>query len=106
MSLALDVGFLPLCDCAPLVAAYELGFAAEEGIELTLRRERSWSALRDKLALNRLDAAHMLSPTPIAMSMGLGGLPPFKVAACISVIAVVRSLQLCTSRPLNTISIR
>lgn len=75
MTVRLDVGFLPLADCAPLVAALELGFAAEEGIELTLRRERSWSALRDKLALNRLDAAHMLSPVPIAMSMGLGGLP-------------------------------
>lgn len=75
MTISLDVGFLPLCDCAPLVVAHELGFAASEGLELRLRRERSWSALRDKLALNRLDAAHMLAPVPVAMSMGLGGLP-------------------------------
>ena len=75
MTEALDIGFLPLCDAAPVVAAQEMGFAAEEGLELRLRRERSWSALRDKLALRRLDAAHMLAPTPVAMSMGLGGLP-------------------------------
>jgi NitT/TauT family transport system ATP-binding protein len=72
---ALDVGFLPLVDCAPLVVAHELGFAAEEGFDLRLRREPSWSALRDKLAMGRLDAVHMLSPVPVAMSMGLGGLP-------------------------------
>jgi ABC-type nitrate/sulfonate/bicarbonate transport system substrate-binding protein len=50
---ALDVGFLPLVDCAPLVVAHELGFAAEEGFDLRLRREPSWSALRDKLAMGR-----------------------------------------------------
>lgn len=72
---SLDVGFLPLVDAAPLVVAHELGFAAEEGFELRLRRENSWSAIRDKLALGRLDAAHMLAPLPVAMSMGLGGLP-------------------------------
>lgn len=72
---SLDVGFLPLVDAAPLVVAHELGFATEEGFELRLRRENSWSAIRDKLALGRLDAAHMLAPAPVAMSMGLGGLP-------------------------------
>ncbi|MEM7768772.1 MAG: CmpA/NrtA family ABC transporter substrate-binding protein, partial [Pseudomonadota bacterium] len=33
------------------------------------------SALRDHLALGALEAAHMLSPVPVAMSLGLGGLP-------------------------------
>lgn len=71
----LDVGFLPLVDCAPLVVAREIGFADEEGLDLVLHREPSWSALRDKLALGRLAAAHMLAPVPVAMSMGLGGMP-------------------------------
>ncbi|MEM7547863.1 MAG: CmpA/NrtA family ABC transporter substrate-binding protein [Pseudomonadota bacterium] len=68
-------GFVPLVDCAPLVVARELGFAAEEGVDLTLKRMPSWSALRDQLVFGALDAAHMLSPMPVAMSMGLGGAP-------------------------------
>lgn len=71
----LNCGYLPLVDCAPLVIAKELGFASEEGVTLNLVRQPSWSALRDMLALGHLDAAQMLSPMPVAMSIGLGGLP-------------------------------
>ncbi|MGF1501202.1 MAG: CmpA/NrtA family ABC transporter substrate-binding protein [Paracoccaceae bacterium] len=71
---SIDCGFIPLVDAAPLVIAREMGFAAEEGFDLRLHREPSWSALRDKLALGRLTAAHMLAPVPVAMSMGIGGL--------------------------------
>jgi len=68
-------GFIPLVDCAPLVVAQELGYAAEEGVELELLRQPSWSAIRDALVLDAVDCAQMLSPMPVAMSMGLGGLP-------------------------------
>ncbi|MEO1637694.1 MAG: CmpA/NrtA family ABC transporter substrate-binding protein [Pseudomonadota bacterium] len=71
----LNCGYVALVDCAPLVIAEELGFAAEEGLALNLIRQPSWSALRDMLALGHLDAAQMLSPMPVAMSIGLGGLP-------------------------------
>lgn len=71
----LNCGYVPLVDCAPLVIAKELGFADEQGIALNLVRQPSWSALRDMLALGHLDAAQMLSPMPVAMSIGLGGLP-------------------------------
>lgn len=67
-------GYVPLVDCAPLIIARELGFAAEEGLDLNLVRQPSWSALRDMLALGHLDAAQMLSPMPVAMSLGMGGL--------------------------------
>lgn len=70
----LNCGYVPLVDCAPLIIAKELGFAHEEGVELNLMRQPSWSALRDMLALGHLDAAQMLSPMPIAMSLGMGGL--------------------------------
>lgn len=69
----LNLGYVPLVDAAPLVIARELGFAAEEGLTLNLLRQPGWSALRDLLALGQLDAAHILSPLPIAMSLGLGG---------------------------------
>jgi ABC-type nitrate/sulfonate/bicarbonate transport system substrate-binding protein len=71
----LNCGYVPLVDCAPLVIAKELGFAAEEGLAFNLVRQPSWSALRDMLALGHLDAAQMLSPMPVAMSIGFGGLP-------------------------------
>jgi ABC-type nitrate/sulfonate/bicarbonate transport system substrate-binding protein len=71
----LNCGYVPLVDCAPLVIAKDLGFASEEGLALNLVRQPSWSALRDMLALGHLDVAQMLSPMPVAMSIGLGGLP-------------------------------
>ncbi|MBW4960693.1 CmpA/NrtA family ABC transporter substrate-binding protein [Sulfitobacter sp. CW3] len=70
-----ECGYLPLVDSAPLIIAKELQFAAEEGLDLSLVRQPSWSALRDMLALGHLDFAHMLSPMPVAMSLGLGGMP-------------------------------
>lgn len=69
----LSVGFIPLVDAAPLIVAQEMGFAAEEGIALDLRRAPSWSALRDILSFGQVEAAHMLSPVPVATALGLGG---------------------------------
>lgn len=69
----LSVGFMPLVDAAPLIVAQEIGFAAEEGISLDLKRAPSWSSLRDMLSFGQVDAAHMLSTVPVAAAMGLGG---------------------------------
>ncbi len=69
----LSVGFIPLVDAAPLIIAQEMGFAAEEGIALDLRRAPSWSSLRDMLSFGKVEAAHMLSPVPVATALGLGG---------------------------------
>ncbi|MGY3439351.1 MULTISPECIES: CmpA/NrtA family ABC transporter substrate-binding protein [unclassified Marinovum] len=69
----LSVGFIPLVDAAPLIIAQEMGFAAEEGIALDLRRAPSWSSLRDMLSFGQVHAAHMLSPVPVASALGLGG---------------------------------
>lgn len=70
----LSAGFIPLVDAAPLIIARELGFAEEEGLDLSLRSAPSWSTLRDMLVLGQLEAAHMLAPVPVAMALGLGGL--------------------------------
>lgn len=72
-TVTLTAGFMPLVDAAPLIVAHEMGFAAEEGIALDLRAAPSWSSLRDMLSFGQVDAAHMLSPVPIAVAMGLGG---------------------------------
>lgn len=72
MSRRIDVGYVPLLDAAPLIIAAEMGFAAEEGLELVLHRELSWAALRDRLIWGRYQAAHMLAPVVIAETAGLG----------------------------------
>ncbi|WP_372603995.1 CmpA/NrtA family ABC transporter substrate-binding protein [Actibacterium sp.] len=70
----LEAGFIPLVDAAPLIIARELGYGAEEGLDLTLRAAPSWSTLRDLLVMGQIEAAHMLAPVPVAMALGLGGM--------------------------------
>ena len=69
----LPIAYMPLVDAAPLIVAQEMGFAQSEGLALDLIAAPSWSSVRDMLAFGRVDAAHLLSPVPIAVSMGLGG---------------------------------
>lgn len=69
----ISLGYVPLTDAAPVIAAAELGFARAEGLEIALSREPSWATLRDRLALGHLDAAHMLGPLAIASALGLSG---------------------------------
>jgi NitT/TauT family transport system ATP-binding protein len=68
----LTIGFIPLADAAALIVAADKGFAAQEGLELDLVREVSWSNVRDKLNIGLFDAAHLLAPVAIASSLGLG----------------------------------
>jgi nitrate/nitrite transport system substrate-binding protein len=70
----LRIGFLPLTDCAVLVAAQECGFFEKHGLNVTLQREVSWANIRDRLAFGELDAAHMLAPMPLAATLGIDGL--------------------------------
>lgn len=65
-------GFIPLVDCAVLVAAAEKGFARAAGIDLRLVKEVSWANIRDKVNVGQLDCAHMLAGMPIAASLGIG----------------------------------
>jgi ABC-type nitrate/sulfonate/bicarbonate transport system substrate-binding protein len=67
----ITAGFLPLLDSSLLVAAYEKGFAAEEGVALTLVKETSWANVRDRMAVGHFNVAHLLAPMPIAYNLGL-----------------------------------
>ena len=77
----LKLGFIALNDCAPLVMAKEAGFFAAEGLDVTLSRESSWAAIRDKVALGLLDGAQMLAGMPIASTLGVGAAPHAMVTA-------------------------
>lgn len=75
MKHALDIGFVALTDAAPLIVARERGFFAEEGLDVSLRREVSWATIRDKVAAGLYQGAHMLAPMAIAASCGIGSEP-------------------------------
>ncbi len=67
----IELGFLPLLDCAPLVIAKEKGFFAENGLAVSLSKEGSWASIRDKVVLGLLDGAQMLAGIPLASTLGL-----------------------------------
>lgn len=68
------LGLLPLADAAPLVMAQFNGAFRRHGLQVDLRVERSWSAIRDKVAAGLLDGGQMLAPMPVAATLGLDGL--------------------------------
>jgi two-component system, oxyanion-binding sensor len=68
----LKVGFIPLADAAALIVTVDKGFAAQEGLDIELVREVSWSNIRDKLNVGVFDAAHLIAPIAIASTLGIG----------------------------------
>lgn len=77
----LRAGFIPLVDASLLIAAVEFGFAAKEGLTLDLVKDVSWANVRDRLAFQQFDVAHMLSPMPVASMLGLGSNPSPTITA-------------------------
>jgi bicarbonate transport system ATP-binding protein len=67
----LEIGFVPLTACAPLVVAQEKGFFAHHGLEaVNLVRESSWRGIQDGIAGGYLDAAQMPSGMPVWLTTG------------------------------------
>jgi two-component system, oxyanion-binding sensor len=85
----LQLGFVPLSDCAPLVYGLESGLYSRHGLEVQLRRETRWSDIRDKIVSGDLDAAQAPATLPFITNLGLDS-DPF---ACVS--ALVLSLEGC-----------
>lgn len=71
LELPIRIGFIPLLDAAPVIAAAEKGFAEAEGLMPLLVKETSWATIRDRLAVRHLDAAHVLAPMPLAANLGM-----------------------------------
>jgi len=70
----LQLGFMPLIDSAPLIAAARLGLDRKQGLRFQLQRQASWAAIRDKLLSGELDAVHALSGLVHGVQFGIGGL--------------------------------
>jgi nitrate/nitrite transport system ATP-binding protein len=76
----LELGFVTLTDCAPLVVAQEKGFFKAHGLEqVTLSCEPTWKAIADGIQSGRLDGAMMVAGMPLAMTIGFGGADPLPV---------------------------
>ena len=76
----LNIGFIPLTDCAPLVVAKEKGFFQEEGLDaVNLVREPSWKAIAEGVISGRLDAAQMVAGMPLSLTVGAGGKLPVPI---------------------------
>ncbi len=69
----IKLGFIPLTDCAPLVAAKELGLFARYGVDVELEKQASWAVVRDKILNGELDGAHCLFSMPLSVYTGVGG---------------------------------
>ena len=65
-------GIIALTDCSPIVIAHEKGIFKKHGIQSSVSKEASWAVIRDKTLNKEYDAAHMLSPMPIAITLGAG----------------------------------
>ncbi|NEQ22609.1 MAG: ABC transporter substrate-binding protein [Microcoleus sp. SIO2G3] len=81
----LEIGFIPLTDCAPLVVAKEKGFFEKHGLEeVTLNREPSWKAIAKGIATGRLDAAQMVAGMPMSMTLGAGNNTPVPMVSALT----------------------
>jgi len=71
MTKGLHIGYVPLTDATLLHVAKAQHFAAARGVEIELVADSSWANIRDKLVAGHFDAAHMLAPAAIAVSLGI-----------------------------------
>ena len=69
----MDIAFIPILCSAPLLYAQTHGYFAWNGLDVTLTPAPGWSGVKDLLAFGHTDAAHLLSPMPLAMRQGLDG---------------------------------
>ncbi|MFD1702024.1 CmpA/NrtA family ABC transporter substrate-binding protein [Methylopila henanensis] len=71
----LKVGFIPITCATPIIMAAPMGFYEKQGLKVEVVKTAGWAVIRDKAINKEYDAAHMLSPMPLAISMGVGSNP-------------------------------
>ncbi|HEY8554933.1 MAG TPA: CmpA/NrtA family ABC transporter substrate-binding protein, partial [Burkholderiales bacterium] len=68
----LKIGFIPITCATPIIMAHPLGFYAKHGLDVEVIKTAGWAVVRDKALAGEYDAAHMLSPMPLAITLGAG----------------------------------
>ncbi|MCC6888301.1 MAG: ABC transporter substrate-binding protein [Hyphomicrobiales bacterium] len=79
---ALKVGFIPITCATPIIMAEPMGFYKRHGLDVEVIKTAGWAVIRDKTLNKEYDAAHMLSPMPLAITLGIGSKPiPYTMPA-------------------------
>lgn len=68
----LKIGFIAITCATPIIMAAPMGFYARNGLNVEVVRTAGWAVIRDKAINGEYDASHMLSPMPLALTMGVG----------------------------------
>ena len=68
----LKVGFIPITCATPIIMAAPMGFYSKHGLNVEVVKTAGWAVIRDKTINKEYDAAHMLAPMPLAISLGAG----------------------------------
>jgi nitrate/nitrite transport system substrate-binding protein len=68
----LKVGFIPITCATPIIMAEPMGFYKKHGLNVQVLKASGWAMIRDLSINKETDATHMLSPMPLAMTLGVG----------------------------------
>ena len=81
----LQVGYVPVNDCAPFAIAQAKGFFYKYGLTVTLNREASWGTSRDGVIFGRLDASPVVSGAVTNARIGAEGAPHVPMCAAMTI---------------------
>ncbi len=68
----LKVGFIPITCATPIIMSQPMGYYGRQGLNVDVVKTAGWAVIRDKTLNKEYDAAHMLSPMPLAITLGVG----------------------------------
>jgi len=69
----LNIGFIPITCATPIIMAQPMGFYEKHGLKGTkVVKAAGWAMIRDWAVSKQVDCAHMLSPMPLALTLGAG----------------------------------
>ena len=68
----LSIGFVPITCATPIIMSKPMGFYEKYGLDVDVIKTAGWAVARDKSLSKEYDASHMLTPMPLAMTMGTG----------------------------------
>ncbi|MDE2185637.1 MAG: nitrate ABC transporter substrate-binding protein [Thiomonas sp. 13-66-29] len=77
----LKIGYLPITCASPIIIGKQSGYFEQAGLNVELLKTPGWALVRDKTINGDFDAAQMLAPMPLAISMGAGSAPSETYAA-------------------------
>ena len=70
-----SIAFIPITCGTPIIMAEPLGFYKKHGLNASVKRAAGWAMIRDWAVNKEVDAAHMLTPMPLAITLGAGSQP-------------------------------